>query len=132
MKIESYEFTQEGMQRVYENKEWMVGIKNWKPANDITGIDCLERHNKTDELFVLIAGSCTLIFADETAAGIKFEAVKMEPYKVYNIPASLWHNTITQKDTKLILIEASNTSMDNSDILDLDAEQIKSVQGLVK
>jgi len=32
-------------------------IKNWKPANDITGIDCLERHNQTDELFVLAAGT---------------------------------------------------------------------------
>ena len=54
MKIENYAFEGEGMQRVFENEKWTVGIKNWKPANDITGIDCLERHNKTDELFVLV------------------------------------------------------------------------------
>ena len=59
MKIENYAFEGEGMQRVFENEKWTVGIKNWKPANDITGIDCLERHNKTDELFVLVEGSCT-------------------------------------------------------------------------
>ena len=56
--------------------------------------------------------------------------MKMEKDKVYNIPATLWHNTITQKDTKMILIEDSNTSMDNSDILNLDEEQIKTVRGL--
>ena len=54
MKIENYAFEGEGMQRVFENEKWTVGIKNWKPANDSTGIDCLERHNKTDELFVRV------------------------------------------------------------------------------
>lgn len=132
MTITMYEFAQEGMRRVFENDKWMVGIKNWKPANDISGIDCLERHNETDELFVLVAGSCTLIYANETDHGIRFGAVRMEPQKVYNIPASLWHNTITQKDTKMILIEDSNTSMENSDIMTLDEEQIKTIRSLVE
>lgn len=131
MNIEHYEFAGEGMQRVYENEKWMVGIKNWKPANDITGIDCLERHNKTDELFVLTEGECTLIYANETKNGLEFGCVKMVPGKVFNIPATLWHNTITQKDTKMILIEDSNTSMENSDILKLDEDQIKNIRSLV-
>lgn len=116
MEILNYSFDGEGMQRVFENEKWTVGIKNWKPANDITGINNLERHNKTDELFVLVAGSCTLIYANEVEGGLDIKAVKMEPNKVYNIPATLWHNTVTCKDTKMILIEDSNTSMDNSDI----------------
>lgn len=130
MNILEYEFNGEGMSRVFENEKWTVGIKNWKPANDVTGIDCLERHNQTDELFVLIAGECTLVYANETENGIVFDAVKMEKNKVYNIPATLWHNTITQKDTKMILIEDSNTSMENSDILNLDSEQVQKVRSL--
>ena len=130
MTIANYEFTGEGMQRVFENEKWTVGIKNWKPANDVTGIDCLERHNLTDELFVLIEGACTLVYANETEKGLEFGAVKMEKDKVYNIPATLWHNTITQKNTKMILIEDSSTSMDNSDILNLDEAQIAEVRGL--
>ncbi|MDW2797082.1 cupin [Clostridium boliviensis] len=131
MNIAQYEFAGEGMQRVYENEKWTVGIKNWKPANDITGIDCLERHNKTDELFVLTEGTCTLVYANETESGLEFNSVKMVPGKVFNIPAALWHNTITQKDTKLILIEDSNTSMENSDILKLDKDQIDNIRSLV-
>lgn len=130
MKIEQYVFDGEGMSRVFENEKWTVGIKNWKPANDVTGIDCLERHNQTDELFVLLEGSCTLIFANKSGDGYIFEAVQMEKNKVYNIPATLWHNTITMKDTKMVLIEDSNTSMENSDILSLTKEQIKEVQAL--
>ncbi len=130
MNILNYEFTGEGMQRVFENEKWTVGIKNWKPANDVSGINCLERHNQTDELFVLVEGACTLVYANETEKGLEFGAVKMEKDKVYNIPATLWHNTITRKDTKMILIEDSNTSMDNSDILELNAQQIETVKGL--
>ncbi|MFV0240052.1 MAG: cupin [Lacrimispora sphenoides] len=130
MDIAVYEYGGEGMQRVFENEKWTVGIKNWKPANDVTGIDCLERHNKTDELFVLVEGACTLAYANESEKGLEFGVVNMQPNKVYNIPATLWHNTITQKDTKMILIEDSNTSMNNSDILELDEEQIAKIRSL--
>ena len=132
MKIQSFEMNGEGMQRVYENEKWTVGIKNWKPANDITGLACLERHNKTDELFVLLSGRCTLISAEETDGELKMEALEMEPFKVYNIPQSLWHNTVTQKDTKMILIEDVSTGMENSDILDLTPVQIETLKSLVK
>jgi ureidoglycolate hydrolase len=131
MKIEVSEFTGKGMSRVYENQKWTVGIKNWKPANDITGIDCLERHNETDELFVLLSGQCILIYANEGAGGLDIKAVAMEPLKVYTIPATLWHNTITQRDTKMVLVEDSSTGMANSDILNLSQEQIAVVKKLV-
>ena len=130
-KILDYEFTGEGMQRVYENEKWTVGIKNWKPANDITGIDNLERHNKTDELFALIEGSCTLLFANEENGELVFDTVKMERGKLYNIPQSLWHNTITKKDTKMLLIEDVSTSNENSDVMNLTPEQIEKVRSLV-
>lgn len=131
MEIQSFEFAGAGLTRVYENEKWMVGIKNWKPANDISGIDCLERHNGTDELFVLVAGSCILLSATEkTGGGLDISATVMVPLKVYNIPRSLWHNTVTAKDTKLILIEDSSTGASNSDVLPLDADQIAAVKRL--
>ncbi|MDX9826676.1 MAG: cupin [Spirochaetia bacterium] len=131
MEIKSYEFSGEGMTRVYENAKWMVGIKNWKPANDISGIDCLERHNETDELFILLSGNCTLLSGVQTAQGLQITTTKMEPMRVYNIPKGLWHNTVTTKDVKLILVEDSATSAANSEILPLKTEHIAVVKELV-
>lgn len=128
MKIKSSAYEGEGMVRVYENGKWMVGIKNWKPMNDLCGIDRLERHNETDESFVLIDGKCTLFFANETLNGLDINYVPMEPFKVYTIPATLWHNTVTQKDTKLILIEDSDTNASNSNELPLSNAQIGRIQ----
>ena len=130
MNIEVLDFSGEGMSRVYENEKWTVGIKNWKPANDISGVDCLERHNETDELFILLSGGCTLIYANEGEESLDIQAQKMEPFRVYCIPATLWHNTVTQKDTKMALIEDSSTSGDNSDVLPLNEEQIARVKQL--
>jgi len=125
MEIQSWEFGAEGLKRVYENSKWMVGIKNWKPANDVANIDCLERHNETDELFILLSGSCVLLSANEKAGGgLDIQATCMEPMKVYNIPRTLWHNTVTSKDVKLILVEDSATGSANSDVIQLDSEQV--------
>ena len=132
MEIQKFEFGEEGLKRVYENDKWMVGIKNWKPANDIANIDCLERHNETDELFVLLAGSCTLLSAVEENSKLAIKATAMEPMKVYNIPRSLWHNTVTMKSTKLILVEDVSTGAKNSDVLPLSAEQIAEVKRIAR
>ena len=132
MEILQYSFEGEGMTRVFENAKWMVGIKNWKPMNDIANINNLERHNETDELFILLKGRCTLLYANETESGLQLGAVEMEPLKVYNIPRTLWHNTVTEHDTKLALIEDSSTGSANSDVLDLTEEQIAQVHRLLK
>ena len=132
MKIESYTYTGEAMKRVYENEKWTIGVKNWKPGSDPSMIDCLERHNKTDELFVLVHGSCVLVCAEETENGLRFDAVEMQPGAVYNIPQNLWHNAITGKDAKLIVIEDVSTGMSNSEILQLNEEQITLVRGFWK
>lgn len=56
----------------------------------------------------------------------------MEPNRVYKIPKSQWHNTVTTKGTKLILIEKSDTSMENSDIQTLDEAEIKIIKELCR
>ena len=47
---------------------------------------------------------------------------------VYNLPAECWFYSITQKDTKIVYIQDSNCSMDNSDFADLMPEQIADIQ----
>lgn len=127
MEIKSYAFDGEGMGPVYKNEKWMVGIKNFKPANAAENMDSLERHNKTDELFALLEGTCTLIYANETEDGLKLEKKVMEKGMLYSIPATLWHNTVTIPSTKMLLIEAPDTGADNSDFLTLDEAQRKAL-----
>ena len=114
MKPDQYENNAEGILCVYKNPKWLVCIKNWKPDNDIAGIAHLEIHHSTDER--------------EGGSFKNIELTPMQQGKVYNVPAECWFYSITQKDTKVIYVQDSNCSMENSDLADLTAAQIADIQ----
>ena len=113
MNADIFSYEGEGIQCVYDNKNWVMCIKNWKPNNDIENIRYLEVHHATDEQFVLLKGKAVL---------------PMEPYKVYNIPQGIWFNTITQKDTKLVYVQDAATTAENSEYCDMTQEELNEVK----
>lgn len=124
-----YENNAEGILCVYKNEKWLVSIKNWKPDNDISGIVHLEIHHSTDEQFILAAGKAILITAEREGDAFKdIVLTPMEQGKVYNVPKEVWFYSITQKDTKMMYVQDSNCSMENSDFADLSAEDIAFIQ----
>ena len=124
-----YENNGEGILRVYENPKWLVCIKNWKPDNDISGIAHLEVHHSTDEQFILAAGKAILITAEREDGAFKDICLTlMEQGKVYNVPAECWFYSITQKDTKMMYVQDSSCSMENSDFADLSPEDVAYIQ----
>lgn len=124
-KPDVYENNAEGILCVYKNDKWLVSIKNWKPDNDLSGIAHLEVHHSTDEQFILSAGKAILITAErENGAFRDIVLTPMEPGKVYNVPKECWFYSITQKDTKMMYVQDSNCSMENSDFADLSPEDI--------
>lgn len=137
MTVETFDYSGEGIQNVYQNDEWLIAIKNWREANDITKISRLEIHFKTDEQFVLLAGSGALIYAQQLDETSEIHAVKLEPGKVFNVPQGLWFNNVLSKDAKLIYIESADTKAapDNSIYRELTPAQIeqatKRVQALL-
>lgn len=124
-----YENNAEGILCVYKNEKWLVSIKNWKPDNDIAGIVHLEVHHSTDEQFILAAGKAILITAERENGPFRdIVLTPMEQGKVYNVPKEVWFYSITQKDTKMMYVQDSNCSMENSDFADLSAEEIEYIQ----
>lgn len=129
MKPEIFENNAEGIKQVYRNNEWSVSIKNWKPDNDIAGVAKLEIHHTTDEQFILVAGKALLITADEADGGFtNIELTPMEIGKVAHVGMGQWFYSITQRDSKIVYIQRSDCSMENSEIKYMTPEQVKAVQ----
>ena len=63
----------------------------------------LERHTKTDEVFVLLEGNATLHI------GLKFEKTPMEMGKLYNVKCGQWHAISMMPNTKVVIIENEDT-----------------------
>lgn len=119
--IRVYQYAGEGLEKSYENTEWLVGIKNYKPASDIENINCLERHLLTDEIFIPLTEGNTLVTFDAEQGGL--ETLSMVIGRIYCIPMGVWHNVLMPKEGKIVLVERPDTSMENSEILPLSESQ---------
>ena len=97
--------------RLVNNAKWTLASLNWAPRFDESNLCELERHNLTDETFVLLQGSATLI------VGEKAERIEMLPLKYYNVRAGIWHHIVVSEDARVLVAENANTSKDNNEYL---------------
>lgn len=132
MYAETFSYLGEGIQCVFDNKKWVVCIKNWKPNNDVDQIQYLEVHHETDEQFILVEGKALLLAAKRHEDHFDIQVIPMERGKVYNVPQETWFNTITQKDTKLIYVQDAGTTEHNSEYQNMTPEELEQVRTAAK
>ncbi len=128
MKAEIYTHDGEGVKWVYNNRNWVLCIKNWKPDNDIEGIHHLEIHHETDEQFILVNGKAILLVADRKEDKFEIELIEMEIGKAYNVPKETWFYSITQKDTKMMYVQDAGTSDKNSEYCEMTEQELAEVR----
>jgi mannose-6-phosphate isomerase-like protein (cupin superfamily) len=102
--------------------------KNWKPDNDIEGLHRLEVHHSTDEQFILLSGKSILLVEDRKDRKFDIEVIEMEHGKIYNVPRETWFYTIAQKDTKVIYIQDSDTTEENSEYCELTESELAEIK----
>lgn len=126
--IEIHEYTGAGYRPLVDYGAWRVAILNYldeiHPANN----NQMERHNETDEVFVLLRGRA-ILFAGEGEH--KVEVIHpqiMEAGKVYNVKRSVWHTIIMSPDASVLITENRDTSQANSDYAPLTEAQRRFLQ----
>jgi len=65
-----------------------VAVFNEKQESASDGIAYLEKHKLTDEVFILLKGSCWLWIAGGAQKPGELQCVAMEPLKCYNVKKS--------------------------------------------
>jgi len=109
--ITTYQHDGEGYNPFLIRDEWQVAQLNYMPGQGIDDILKIDVHWKTDEVFVLVAGTAMLIAACREADQVVFELVNMQQGVVYNIPKGVWHNIAMFKDARVLIIENKNTHL---------------------
>jgi len=121
--IEIKEYTADGYQPLINYEEWRVAILKYCDELLPQNIDKMQKHNQTDEVFVLLEGECILFLAEGEEEIGEIHAQEMEPLKVYNIKKSVWHTHTLSEDAVVLIVENDDTCLDNSPEKDLSAEQ---------
>jgi hypothetical protein len=126
--IEVAQYSGEGYQPLIEYGAWRVAVLRYSSeADEPELVSKMQRHNETDEVFVLIQGKCILFLGEGEETITKIIPVDMEPLKFYSIKQSVWHAHIVSKDAAVVIVENADTSLMNSPLLmlnDLQKEEI--------
>lgn len=110
--LKVHRWTDGGYQPLVFSDGWQAALLNWEPLFDPANVGEIERHNETDEVFVLWRGQGAIFVA--AAAGI--ELTDMEPGVIYNVPRGTWHNLVATKDASWIIVENRDTHLRDTEI----------------
>jgi len=109
MDLEIFEYEGDGYDPTMSFENWRVAIANFGKKFDRESYNMLERHMLTDEVFVLLKGEASLIIGKDR------KEYKMEPCKIYNVKAGVWHNVLIEKGAKVLIVENHDTCDENSE-----------------
>jgi len=130
--LEVREQNHEGYLPLVDYQAWRVAVLNFSDDLLPENLLSMQRHNQTDEVFVLLAGGCILFIGagDDTITDVYAE--DMKPFTVYNVKKGVWHTHTLTPDAKVLIVENRDTTYDNSPFCPLSRDQRRSILDLTR
>ncbi len=113
-------YTEQGYAPLVFSQGWQTAILNWEPGADVEAVYRVERHNLTDEVFILWRGSGALVIAEPE--GIR--VVDAVPGVTYNVTIGTWHTVIGTRDSSWIIVENKDTHLGDTEYRDMTHEEL--------
>lgn len=111
---------------------WRVAFLNDTPKFHLEQVREMQRHNTSDEVFILLEGNFTLYVGDggDDTPG-QIQAVTLEAGKMYNVRKGVWHTHVTGPGSKVAIIENADVSPENSDTIAVNLQEIIEKRSLI-
>jgi ureidoglycolate hydrolase len=130
--IKVSEYRGAGYRPLVDYDAWRVAIINGEDCVTPSPVTIMQKHEATDEVFVLLRGECILVAADGPEVPADFMALRLEPLRVYNVKKGVWHACVRYPDTTVLVVENRDTAKSNSLEVELTKDQITLVGRLMK
>ena len=128
--LEIREYTGEGYMPVIDYGAWRAAILNYAEELLPQNLTHMQRHDETDEVFVLLRGRCILFIGEGDERVTSIFAQDMEPFRMYNVKRSAWHTHTLSEDAMVLIVENRDTTVQNSPTYPLDKVQRKTLVDL--
>ena len=125
--IEKTDFPDFGYQAIIDFESWRVAVLKYYFDLIAENIVNFQRHLLTDEVFVLINGTCNLYSAGTGDIPGMIEQVPMEKHKAYNVKKGVWHAHTLSEDAEVLIVENQNTGAENSPVYPITDEMRKRI-----
>jgi len=130
--LEIREYTGQGYRPIIDFGAWRVAILRYHPELEPQAINTMQRHDETDEVFVLLAGRCILFIGEGGDEIDAIHAVDMQPLKAYNVKKRAWHTHTLSHDAMVLIVENQDTGAANSPTQSLTPEQCAEIVAQTK
>lgn len=121
LEIRSYDGI--GYRPLIDYGAWRVAILRYIDELRVENLAAMQRHDETDEVFVLLAGRCILFMGEGGETVTAIHAQDMEPLRLYNVKQGAWHTHTLSRDATVLVIENRDTGDANSPRVVLNTAQ---------
>lgn len=121
--LEIVSYDGEGYLPLIDFEKWRVAELRYCEELEVEHLKDMQKHNETDEVFVLLEGDFTLFIGGKGDTIGEIEAIKLEPLKIYNVKKGTFHTHTPEKNATVLIVENADTCDDNSPKEDLTAKQ---------
>lgn len=128
--IEKVAFPDSCYKPIIDFESWRVAVLRFCDDLIPEKIENMQKHLETDEVFVLISGSCNLYSAGTGDLPGEIIKVPMEMHKGYNVKKGVWHTHTLSEDAAVLIVENQDTSDDNSPIYPITEEMREVIKAL--
>lgn len=126
--VSSYEG--EGYVPMIDFESWRVAILNYCEELEVQNLKTMQKHDESDEVFVLLSGNCTLFTGGNGEQIGEIHMISMVPKKLYNVKKGVFHTHTLDRAGSVLIVENQNTCDENSPTRDMTEEQIEVLKTL--
>lgn len=117
--LEIHEYLGEGYKPLIDFNCWRVAVLRYLDELQPDRISYFERHNETDEVFVLLQGQAVLFMGEGDESVETVIPLVMQNGVFYNVKCGAWHTVALSRDATILLVENRDTARENSSYFDL-------------
>ncbi len=125
--LEISDYTGEGYRPVIDYGQWRVAILRYIDELLPENLGKMQRHDETDEVFVLLSGRCLLFLGEGDESVEAIHAQDMQPLKLYNVKRGAWHTHTLDEAATVLIVENCDTTSANSPEVELRADQRRQI-----
>ena len=120
----------EGYLPMIDFEAWRVAMLRYCEELEVPNLTNMQKHNETDEVFVLLEGNCTLFTGGKGDSINELDAIAMKPLQLYNVKRGVWHTHTLDKAASVLIVENRNTCDSNSPKAILTEAQLEQIRRL--
>lgn len=118
--VEIFDWNDGGYRPLVFSDDWQVAVLNWVPDYNPGEQGQIERHEATDEVFVLWRGKGALyVLADDS-----IRVIDMVPGAAYNVTRGTWHGIVATPDASWIIVEKRDTHVNGTEVRALTGDEL--------